>query len=293
MVPTKDRNVQGIFLKFKGEGVLVDCGEGTQRQMNIVGINRNDVKRVLISHWHGDHVSGLVGLIQTIGNQSADTERKLVIYGPQGTKDHVQHIMKSCLFESKLPIEVNELLPKQEELLRFFENDEFALECVALRHSVPTIGYSFVELDRRRIHLAKAKKLGVKEGPMMGKLQQGKDVNVSNKLVKAEDVTYLVKGKKISFILDTEPCPGCSLLAKHADVLVCESSFTTEHDHKAEQFKHMTAKNAALIAQDAEVDKLILTHFSQRYTTAKEPLEEAKSIFPSTEAAFDFMKIKI
>ena len=91
MVPTKERNVTGIFLKYKGEGILLDCGEGTQRQMNIAGINRNSVTKILVSHWHGDHVSGIVGLLQTMANKESNP--KVEIFGPKGTKEHIKHMM--------------------------------------------------------------------------------------------------------------------------------------------------------------------------------------------------------
>ena len=97
MVPTKDRNVQSIYLDYNGEGILFDCGEGTQRQMNIAGINRTKVKKILITHWHGDHVSGLIGLIQTLGNSKYAS--KLEIYGPKGTKRFMNNLLNSCVFE--------------------------------------------------------------------------------------------------------------------------------------------------------------------------------------------------
>ena len=115
MVPTKDRNVTGIFLDYKGKGILIDCGEGTQRQMNIAGINRNSVSYILLSHWHGDHVSGLIGLIQTIGNQNAQNEDVPVlhIFGPRETEERIEHMLKTCIFDSnKMRLEIHELHPK-------------------------------------------------------------------------------------------------------------------------------------------------------------------------------------
>src|SRR3989338_4648256 len=144
MVPTKDRNVAGVFLKYKEEGILFDCGEGTQRQMNICGINRNDVTRICVSHWHGDHVSGIIGLIQTVGN-SAD-EKVLHIYGPMGTKMRMEHLMLSRIFENKVDIRITELSPKGVE--RFFENEEIAIECAPMKHSVACNAYSFIVKDK-------------------------------------------------------------------------------------------------------------------------------------------------
>ncbi|MFQ5475351.1 MAG: MBL fold metallo-hydrolase, partial [Candidatus Nanoarchaeia archaeon] len=111
MVPTKERNVSGIFLEYRGEGILLDCGEGTQRQMNMTGIKRTSVKKVLLSHWHGDHVSGLIGLIQTLGN--AEENARLMIFGPKGTKKRMEHMMNCAAFENKVELVIEELDPRE------------------------------------------------------------------------------------------------------------------------------------------------------------------------------------
>ncbi len=289
MVPTKDRNVASIYLEYNGEGVLIDCGEGTQRQLNIAGINRNKVKKVLISHWHGDHVSGLVGLIQTIGNNESPPTLK--IFGPNGTKERMKHLMNSCIFDSKVNVEIKELNPTKSE--KFFENENYFLECMKLNHNVPCIGYNFVEKDKRRIKLDYIKKIGVPSGPILGKIQEGKQVIFKGEKIKANDATYLVKGKKITFVLDTMFCNNCVALAKNADVLISEAAYNSEKEDKAEEYKHMTAKQAADVAQEANVKKLIMTHFSQRYKTTEKLEEEAKLIFKDVVCAYDFMKINI
>ncbi len=275
MVPTKDRNVQGIYLDYKGEGILVDCGEGTQRQMNIAGINRLKVRKVLISHWHGDHVSGLIGLIQTLGN--TEDPKKLVIYGPKGTKFHMNHLLNSCEFDLRLELEINELNIKHKNVI--FENDDYIIEAAPLEHSVPCLGYTFIEKDTRKINMSKAKKLGLSEGPILGKLQQG------------QTITY--KGKKIAFILDTLLTKNCYEIANNADLLVCEANFDATLEEKAIKSKHMTTEQVALVANNSNVKKLILTHFSQRYKTLHDLEEQSKDLFPNTILAFDFMKIKI
>ena len=113
MVPTKDRNVQSIHLEYRGEGILLDCGEGTQRQMNIAGINRTKVKKILITHWHGDHVSGLIGLIQTLGNSKDVSE--LSIYGPPGTKKSMSHLLETCIFDLTVDLNIVELDLKEKK----------------------------------------------------------------------------------------------------------------------------------------------------------------------------------
>ena len=291
MVPTKERNVQAFYLEFKGEGVLFDCGEGTQRQMNIAGISRAKIKKIFLSHWHGDHVAGLIGLIQTMGNSQVDHE--VHIYGPPETRERFDMMMRSTIFESKMAIKSHELKPGPDELLTIVDNDDYVIQCAWVDHGMPNLAFSFKEKDRVRVDMAACKKLGIEEGPLVGKLSRGEAVTVNGKEVKPEDVTYKVAGKKIVFISDTQPCPNLVRIAEHADVLVCESTFTNQHEHKAQEFRHMTAQMAAKVASDAEVERLILTHFSQRYPTTKQHVEEARAIFLNSEAAFDLMKIKL
>jgi len=287
MVPTKERNVSSQYLEFKGEGILFDCGEGTQRQMNIAGINRHKVKKILITHWHGDHVSGLVGLIQTLGNKEGG--HSLSVFGPKGTKQKMKHLLNSCSFENKVKIKIKELDAK--DLKLFYENEDYMLQAINVYHSIPVVGYRFVEKDKRKVNMQKLKKLGVNEGPHIKKLQEGKDIEYKGKEYKAKDFTSVVKGKVFVFIPDTTYGPNCIKIAKNADVLLCEGTYANDLIEKAKERKHLTAREAAQIASQADVKRLILTHFSQRYKDPKEILEDAKEVFPKAEAAFDFMKV--
>jgi len=295
MVPTKDRNVTGIFLSYETYGLLFDCGEGTQRQMNIAGINRNKVTHVFISHWHGDHVSGLIGLIQTLGNQNAQNEerKKLIIFGPRETEKRIEHLLQTCIFDNKLLMEVHEIDPKKGELLNIVDKEEFYISAAALDHGIPCLGYRFIEKDVRKIDMKKAASLGLKEGPLIGKIQRGVDVTINNKTITPEMLSTIKKGKKIGIVLDTGLCRGASLIAEDTDLLICEASYSSAIEEKAENNKHLTAKQAALLASNANVKKLILTHISQRYKTPQEVLEDAKDVFENVEVAYDFMKIKL
>lgn len=290
MVPTKDRNTQGIFVDFKGEGILFDCGEGTQRQMNIAGINRNRVRKIFISHWHGDHVSGLIGLLQTISN--SENPSKVMIFGPRETKERIYHLTKAISFESsRLDVEIVELNPKGLHVA--FENDEYLVQCAYLDHAIPCLGYTLIEKDKLRVNMTKAKKIGLGEGPLVGKLQQGKTVELHGKKITPEEVCTIQKGKKLSVILDTQPCENAYSLASEADLLICESAYASDLEEKAQDYKHMTTKQAALIATTARVKRLIITHFSQRYKSVHQLEEEIKTFFPESECAYDFMKVKI
>lgn len=289
MVPTKERNVSAIFLKFKTEGILFDCGEGTQRQMNITGIKRTAVTKILISHWHGDHVSGIIGLLQTMGNN--ENPPTVHIYGPIETKKRMGHMMNTCIFDQRIKVEVHELDPKDIEV--FQETEEYKIECGYLDHSIPTIGFSFTEKERLNIKKEYLEKHNIPDGPHCKKLKLGKDAKYKDKLIPSKDATYKVFRKKISYIPDTLICDNAVALAKDSDLLICESTFASTHTDKSHQYKHMTAKEAALLANKADAKKLVLTHFSQRYKTTEEIEQDARDYFDKVICAEDFMKFKV
>lgn len=288
MVPTKDRNVQSIFLEYNGEGILFDCGEGTQRQMNIAGINRHKVKKIFISHWHGDHVSGLVGLIQTIGN--VESPGKLQIFGPLGTKHHMHHVLNSCIFDLRIELEILEFDVKGVEVVH--ETSSYFVLAAPMTHGVPCLAFSFVEKDRRKMNLSKLKALNIL-GPSVGMLQRGEAVEVDGKKISPDSVSSLVKGKKISFVFDTSINDNISLISENADLLIGEATYDSSKDNKAEEYNHMTAEQMAIIANNSGVKKLVLTHFSQRYKTLHDLEKEAKDIFENTVMAYDFLKLKL
>ena len=286
MVPTKERNHSAVLISYSTEGILIDCGEGTQRQMKIAGIKPSKVTKILISHWHGDHVLGIPGLIQTLAKNEYD--RILEIYGPGGTKERMKNMFKAFSFEDKIETKIHEITKK-----RFFEGKDFFLEALPLEHGIMTIGFSFIEKDKRRIRVDAVRKLGIPDGPLLGKLQSGKSITFKGKKITPEQATYVVRGKKLSFIADTVPCNNALELAMDSDILVCEATYTHKLEEKAAEYLHMTAKQAGLLANQAKTKKLILTHFSQRYKTMEEIEDDAKGVFSNTICAYDFMKIKI
>jgi ribonuclease Z len=289
MVPTKERNVQSIHVQHKADAFLVDCGEGTQRQMNIAGLNRLKIKFVLISHWHGDHVSGLIGLIQTICEK--DNSFTLHVYGPKGTTEKMFHLLRSCYFNQKINIEIHELEPKGID--KFLETDDYYLESTNLKHNIPCLAYNFIEKDKIKIDMKKVKQLGLKEGKWLQDIQKNKKVKVNGKELSPEDIAYVEKGKKISFVLDSAYTENAVKLAKNADLLICESVYSSEFKELAEKYKHMTSEDSAKIALKANAKRLILTHFSQRYKKIKPILDDAKKIFKNVDCAKDFMNIKV
>ncbi len=290
MVPTKERNVQSIYLDYNGTGILLDCGEGTQRQMQHAKLNAQKIKTILISHWHGDHVSGLVGLLQTIGNFSGQDAKPLRLFGPKGTKKYLNHLMNSCIFEKKVDLDVTEVDAKK--LKTIFETEEYDISAINLDHSTPCIGYRFSIKPVRRMNQAKLTKLGIK-GPNVGKLQEGKTIMHNGKKINPDTISTITPGKSVAFIFDTQLVDACHDLAENADLVVSEAVYLHELEHKAEQYKHMTAQQAAQVASMAGAEELILTHFSQRYKEVTLLEKEAKAVFPNTTCAYDFFKKKL
>jgi ribonuclease Z len=286
MVPTKDRNNFSFFLSYKDEGILFDCGEGTQRQLRIAGIKPSKITRMIISHFHGDHVLGIPGLLQTLS--ASEYEGTLRIYGPPGVKKLVDEMMRLFVYDNKLSYEIIEI-----EKTRFIDTKDYYIEYFQLDHNVLCYGYRMVEKDRLRIHMAKAQKLGLKEGPELGRLQSGMEIMHKGKAIKPEEVTYVVKGRILGFIADTIMCQNCLKIAENADLLICESTHASKDEDKSNKYKHFTGKQAAYVASKANVKKLVLTHFSQRYSDVNEVVQDAVDVFPETVASFDFMKIKM
>ena len=286
MIPTKSRNQLSILLKYKDEGILFDCGEGTQRQLKIIGIPPTKITKILVSHWHLDHVLGLPGLITTLG--ASNYNKKLKLYGPKNSRRFIENMFKAFIQHQPIDIEVIEI-KKQ----RIFENNDFYIESLPMKHGIACFGYSFVEKDRRKINLSYLKKFGLKQHPILKKLQHGEDIEWKEKTIKAELATETVKGKKITFITDTLPNENIIKLAKDSDILICESTHTKEVGEKTEKYKHMTAEQAAELAKKSRAKKLVLMHFSQRYKTTEPFIKEARKVFKNTIAAEDFKVIKV
>ncbi|MDP3727961.1 MAG: ribonuclease Z [bacterium] len=286
MIPTEERNHSGAFLRYKEENILIDCGEGTQRQIRKAGLSAMRITKILITHWHGDHILGLPGLFLTLGSQNYSGT--LVIYGPVGSKDYIQGIMQ--LF---VPRELVQYKVIEVDSGIFFENEEFFLEAIPLQHGTRCLGYRCAEKDRRRVDMKALKKIGVKEGPHIKQLQKGEDIIYQGKKIKAKNFTTLVPGKKISIVTDTLYCDAAIEIAKDADILFCESTFLGDLKEQAIERKHMTATQAATIAKKAKVKKLVLIHFSQRYKDLSLFTKEAKKTFPYVVAGKDLQKFTV
>ena len=286
MVPTKERNHSGVLIKYKNENILVDCGEGIQRQLKIAGAKLTKITKILISHWHGDHVLGIPGLMQSMS--ASGYNGNLQVYGPVGTKKFMEKMLEVFAFDNKIAFGVNEIKDG-----KFFQNEDFILEAKELKHNVPTLGYSLIEKDRRKINIKHTKKIGIPIGPLLGELQKGKSIVWKGKKVDISKATKIVKGKKITIINDTLPCRSADALAKGSGLIICEATYSSDMEDKSKKHMHMTAAQAGKLAKKANAGKLVLTHFSARYKDTKELEKDAKKYFKNVCCAKDFMRIEV
>ena len=286
MQPTKDRNPSSIFINHKNQNILIDCGEGTQRQLQIANISPTKITKILISHWHGDHVLGLPGLIMTLA--ASEYTKKLEIYGPKGTKKYMNNLLNLFITKNELNIEIKEL--KKEE--KFLETKDLLFSNFKLNHSTDCLGYVIKEKNRRKMKLSYLKKFGLTKDPILGRLQQGKNINYKGHKILVNDATDLIIGKKISIVSDTTYTSSIIKNVKNSDILIIESTYSKELIKKAKEYKHLTSEQAAKIAKQANVKQLILTHIGKRFKNTSILLKEAKEVFKNTKIAKDFLKIK-
>ncbi len=281
-IPTAKRNHSAILLTYEGENILMDCGEGIQRQFRIAKLNPCKITRILISHWHSDHILGIPGLLSTLALSGYN--KKLYIYGPKGTREFMRDLLKIFNFQKKYEIIVEETNGG-----KFYETDSFYLESERMHHGIPTNAYSFVIKDKFRLNKKKIEKSKLPFGPLLKKLKEGKDIVYEGKKYRAKDFVYEEKGKKISIVLDTLINERIIPFAKNSDLLICDSSFSSELGEQAKEHLHLTAKQCGEIAKKSKSKKLILTHISQRYeNNLKELLNDAKKEFKDVHIAGDF-----
>lgn len=282
-VPSARRGLPSVLLRLGGEKILFDCGEGTQRQL-LRSVGLIDMEAVFITHFHADHWLGLPGMLKSFALR--DREAPLAVYGPRGLAQ-LMSAMRNVIF-GRLPydLKIVELEPGQA-----VKRDGYAIHAVPVSHRSPSaFGYAIVEQPRPGHLDAKlAEQLGVTPGPDFGRLQRGETVNgVTSEQVMGPER----EGRKIVLSGDTEPCEALKIAAHEADLLVHEATFTEEEADRARQTAHSTARQAAELAREAEVRLLALTHISTRYAGGQ-LRDEARAIFPDTEAPRDFDTIEV
>lgn len=281
--PTRWRNHGAYLLRWNNEGLLFDPGEGTQRQFIFADIAPPVVTRIFISHFHGDHCLGLGSMLMRLNLDKVT--HPIHCYYPASGKKFFDRLRYSCMYREN--IHVVEHPVKKEGLVQ--DDGKFRIEAAFLDHGVENIGWRVTEPDAIKFHKEELKKLGI-DGPAVRTLEKEGKLQVEDRWVLLDEVSHLRPGDAFAYVVDTRPCKAALHLAQNAKMLLCESTYLDEHRQLAEEYKHMTAKQAAQLARDASVETLILTHFSARYRDLSLLEKEARTIFPNTFAADDLKR---
>jgi ribonuclease Z len=278
----------------RGEVWLFDCGEGTQHQLLRSDLNISQITRIFITHMHGDHVLGLMGLLATCGMTAH--ARSISIYGPRPIADYVREVSRRTQFQTNYPLEVHTVEPG-----KIFEDDEYAVTCAPLKHRLPAFGYRVTEIDRPgHFDVERARELGIPAGPLYGKLKRGERITLDDgrEFDGSDFCGPDLKGRVVVYCTDTTYCRSSVELAHGADLLIHEATFAQVDEGLAVRSTHSTAAMAARVASEAGARKLLITHFSPRYfpgneTEPEDLLREARAVFPETEMARDFLSVDV
>jgi len=295
-VPTRSRNVSSVALRLpqRAEVWLFDCGEGTQHQLQRSDIKSSQIRRIFVTHMHGDHTFGLMGLIASCG--LAGTGQPIDIYGPEGLKEYLKAIAKYSYMNFGDRLRVHTV-----KTGLVYEDDQFRVSCQLLKHRVPAHGFRVAEKDRPgTFNLEKAKSLGIPPGPVYGKLKEGQIVTLNDgRKINGKDLCGKPEvGRKVVYCTDTVFCDGAVDLAQDADVLIHEATFAHQDAAMAFEKMHSTTTMAAQVALLSGTKQLIMTHFSPRYAPGN-PIQlddlkkEARAIFPQTKLAYDFYSYEV
>ncbi len=287
--PSIERNVSALALQREGETLLFDCGEGTQRQMMRYGASFS-FREIFFTHFHADHVLGVTGLLRTMGLM--DRTEPVTLYGPKGAERVLGGIISMGIERNKFPVEIVEVRPG--DTLSRKDYDLVTFETI---HRADTIGWALVEHERLgRFDPAKARDLGIPEGPLWGRIHKGESVTLEDGRVihPAELVGPTRTGRTVVYSGDTRPCDAVRAVAHGADLLIHEATFSSDERARAVETGHSTAREAAEIARMAGVRELILTHISPRYSReAPELVAEAAEVFPAVRVAKDGMRVEV
>lgn len=314
-IPVRERNLSSIALRYKNEILLFDCGEDLQRRIIDAGLKFNKPMKILISHFHGDHIIGLPGLLFRLG--LSERTSPMIIFGPRNLFLYLYLHRKILGLKTNYPLKIIEIDHINDKLIAYdgleyesptkeislenniiYENTNYVLKYTLVEHSVPTYGFCFVEkLRNGKFNPERAKELGIPESRLWKRLQEGKSIEFKGEMIdplKEGIVGPKRIGRKITYSSDTIPCESLIKLGKNSNVLIHEATFSKELAELALEKKHSTSVDAAKVAKSMNVNQLILTHISSRYQEdASKLLEEAKKVFPNTILAIDLMKIDL
>ncbi|UNC49389.1 ribonuclease BN [Enterobacter huaxiensis] len=294
-VPTRTRNVTAILLDLqhptRGGLWLFDCGEGTQHQLLRTVYNPGKLDKIFITHLHGDHIFGLPGLL--CSRSMAGIAHPLTIYGPKGIAEFVETTLRLSGSWTDYPLEVIEIAEGQ-----VFDDGVYTVSAWPLNHPVECYGYRIEEHDKPgALNAAALMADGVKPGPMFQRLKLGETITLDDgRVVNGQDYLSAPQpGKKLAIFGDTGPCPSALLLAQGVDVMVHEATLETAMEEKANGRGHSSTRQAARLAREAGVGKLIVTHVSSRYDArgCESLLAECREVFSACELAEDFTQVSV
>ena len=284
----KERGLSAHVLRCDGSVLLFDCGDGTQFRLKKAGIRHSRIKAILISHLHGDHLMGLFGLLFSMSLARRDTS--LTIVGPEELASIVSAI--SGLSPSALSFRINYVMLKEGfEHEEVYRENQLCVNARPLDHGAFCIGYRVTKCERKKkIDAERARILGVNNSEQFRSLAMGKSVlTTRGQVITPKEVEHTSRLQTIfAYVTDTRPCAGAVELAKDANLLLHEATFSQQHETRAWSTGHTTAAGAASVAVDAGVNKLLLTHFSSRYSDLSVLEEEARMIFPNTAIAREY-----
>jgi ribonuclease Z len=283
--PSARRALPATLVRRGGDRLLIDCGEGTQRQL-LQSTGLVDLEQVFVTHLHADHVLGLPGMIKSFSLRGREVP--LTIYGPPGLKA-LFSALKPVIGKNTYRIDLEELAPNDE-----LRRDDYVIATFEVRHRVPAYGYALIEDERPgRFDDERARELGVAPGPDYGRLQRGETVSGADGDVTPELVVGEARpGRKVVLSGDTAPCDMIRAVAHNADVLVHEATFLSDERERAAETGHTTARQAAEIAEESDVTLLALTHVSPRYGGG-EVRREARAVFKNTIVPRDFDRVEV
>jgi len=286
--PTEKRGLSCICLEKEGEILMFDAGEASQIAYMKSGLGWNKKMKLFVTHLHGDHCVGILGLLQTMSMQNR-TE-SLEIFGPKGIDEFLAANIKVLNFGLPFSILINIISEG-----KIFENKKYLIHTTKANHSITAFSYLFEEKDKPgRFNVEKAKELGIPEGELWNKLQNGEEITSNEKIIKPEQVLGEKRpGKKIGISGDTMPTKKLEEFFYQCDYLVFDSTFIEEEKQRALDTCHSTAKQAAELGKNAEVKNLILTHFSARYKDELQHKMEAEKIHNSVITAKDLLEVEI
>ncbi|MEH1016345.1 ribonuclease Z [Micromonospora sp. CPCC 206060] len=271
-VPTRRRNHNGYVLRWDDEVILFDPGEGSQRQLLYTGITATDLTRICVTHFHGDHCLGLPGMIQRLSLDRVP--HPVPVHFPAGGTEYFARLRHASSFHETADVRAE---PVDRDGWRL-TTPVGTLEARRLRHPIETYGYRLIEPDERRMLPDRLKAYGI-SGPAVGELIRAGHLDVDGRRVSLAEVSAPRPGQRFAFVMDTGLCDGVYALAEQADLLVIESTFLNVDTALAAEVGHLTAAQAARVATESGVRRLVLTHFSQRYADPQRFADEAREHF--------------